>query len=97
MRKLFISFLLVIPVHAIAEQEYTEATMDVLCGKTTVIVSKIQGYQENLIWSSLEDNGTVVSLWRNETKNTFTMIKTAASGQYSCIISAGRGDGFKAV
>lgn len=88
MRYLALLALLTVSTQASAELE--RHPMNVICGHSEEIISQIRdNYNEVVVWSGKEPNGNLVTMWFNEDKNSFTILKTSPDAKFSCVISAG--------
>lgn len=58
-----------------------------ICTISEEVFKYIDESQQSLSWANVESNGYVVSLWENESAESFTLIKSEPSGDSSCIIS----------
>ena len=91
MRYLLATALLAAALPASAELERQQ--MNVICGPTEELVSQLRDkYNEAVIWSGRETNNNLVTMWGNQDKNTFTIVKTSPDGRMSCAVSAGTPD-----
>lgn len=91
MRYLIATALLAAALPASAELERKE--MAIICGPTEELVAQLRDkYGEMVVWSGHEPNKTLVTIWGNEEKNTFTIVKTSPDSKTSCAISAGNPD-----
>jgi hypothetical protein len=87
MHKIF-GMMLLIPILAIAQVQ--PFSMDVLCGPTKLIFSDLKKYNEKVTWAGKEADNTIVSVWQNMEKQTFSVLKTSANGAVTCLISSGK-------
>lgn len=91
MRYLLATALLAVALPASAELERRE--MAIICGPTEELIAQLRDkYNEMVVWSGHEENKVLVTIWANQKKNTFTILKTSPDGKMSCSISAGKED-----
>jgi len=87
--------LLILPIVSYAQEQtlepLTATRIPVACGKTRTALEVMSKYEEELIWSGNEINGSVISVWQNKITKSFTVLKTANTGDFSCVISMSEG------
>lgn len=86
MRNVLISLMLLMSftAHAVRPTQ-----MVVYCGDLDAILSVVREYQEKLAWTGKEADDIAVTLWTNDVKNTYTIVKIKKDG-LACAISSGQ-------
>lgn len=89
--KLLLSFIALIPLSAHAQ--FTQMQIPALCGETKKLVTILHNeFQEKPVWNAIDSTGFTISIWKNNKTNSFTVLKTNANGNTSCILSSGDPD-----
>jgi len=63
--------------------------LSVLCDRTSKVMKVMEEYKERQSFIATEENGSIISLWKNEDTGSYTLFKTTKSGDISCILSIG--------
>lgn len=93
--KLGIIFILFISAESVANEPKSGlrlAGIHAICGSTEEVFEHVAQSEQTLTWSKVEMDSHVVSLWENKNKESFTLIKTEASGAISCIVAMNESD-----